>query len=118
MARLLLAQSYCALGRVQPGAKMVAELKVRSGRHVAVFGPQLRIAESWLAAAEGNVSAAIELALDASRLADSSGQCAVSMLALHDAVRFGDQGAADRLIEIASAVGELPANGSEGQLFV
>jgi DNA-binding CsgD family transcriptional regulator/DNA replicative helicase MCM subunit Mcm2 (Cdc46/Mcm family) len=104
-ARLLLAQSYCALGQVQPGAKMVAELKVRSGRHVAVFGPQLRIAESWLAAAEGNVSAAIELALDAARLADSSDQCAVSMLALHDAVRFGDQSAAERLNKVASSVG-------------
>jgi len=104
-ARLLLAQSYCVLGRVQAGAKMVAELKVRFGRHVAVFGPQLRIAESWLAAAEGNVSAAIELALDAARLADSSGQYAVSMLALHDAVRFGEQSVADRLIEVASDVG-------------
>ena len=69
-ARLLLAQSYCALGRAEPGAKMVAELRTRFGRHVAVFGPQLRIAESWLAAAEGNVSAAIELAFDAARLAD------------------------------------------------
>src|SRR6478735_6659872 len=43
-ARLLLAQSYCALGRVEPGAKMVAELRTRFGRHVALFGPQLRIA--------------------------------------------------------------------------
>ena len=30
-ARLLLAQSYCALGRVEPGAKMVAELRTRFG---------------------------------------------------------------------------------------
>ncbi len=73
-ARLLLAQSYCALGRVEPGAKMVAELRTRFGRHVALFGPQLRIAESWLAAAEGNVSGAIVLALDAARLAKESGQ--------------------------------------------
>ena len=71
-ARLLLAQSYCALGRADAGAKMMAELRTRSGRHVAVFGPQLRIAEAWLAAAEGNVSAAIELALDAARLAAES----------------------------------------------
>ena len=28
-ARLLLAQSYCALGRAEPGAKMVAELRTR-----------------------------------------------------------------------------------------
>jgi DNA-binding CsgD family transcriptional regulator len=104
-ARLLLAQSYCALGRADAGAKMVAELRTRSGRHVAVFGPQLRIAESWLAAAEGNVSAAIELALDAARQAAESRQTAIEMLALHDAVRFGDQTCLDQLVELASRTG-------------
>jgi DNA-binding NarL/FixJ family response regulator len=100
-ARLLLAQAYCALGGVGPGAKMVAELRTRSGRHVAVFGPQMRIAESWLAAAEGNVSSAIDLALDAARLAQESGQRAIEMLALHDAVRFGDDSCLQRLIDVA-----------------
>jgi len=104
-ARLLLAQSYCALGRVEPGAKMVAELRTRFGQHVALFGPQLRIAESWLAAAEGNVSRAIELALDAAGLARESGQQAIEMLALHDAVRFGDQSCLLRLVEVANATG-------------
>lgn len=104
-ARLLLAQSYCALGRADAGAKMVAELRTRSGRHVAVFGPQLRIAESWLAAAEGNVSAAIELALDAARQASASRQTAIEMLALHDAVRFGDQTCLDQLVALASGTG-------------
>jgi hypothetical protein len=104
-ARLLLAQSYCALGRVGPGAKMVAELRTRFGRHVAVFGPQLRIAEAWLAAAEGNVSAAIQLALDAAGRAEASGQQAIEMLALHDAVRFGDESGLGRLIDLATSVG-------------
>jgi len=104
-ARLLLAQSYCVLGRVGPGAKMVAELRSRYGRHVAVFGPQLRIAEAWLAAAEGNVSFAVDLALDAARRAEESGQRAVEMLALHDAVRFGDQSSLQRLVDIATDVG-------------
>jgi DNA-binding CsgD family transcriptional regulator len=104
-ARLLLAQSYCALGRVGPGAKMVAELRTRFGRHVAVFGPQLRIAEAWLAAAEGNVSSAIDLALDAARHAEESGQRAIEMLALHDAARFGDQSSLGRLVDIATGVG-------------
>jgi DNA-binding NarL/FixJ family response regulator len=104
-ARLLLAQSYCALGRVEPGAKMVAELRTRFGRYVAVFGPQLRIAESWLAAAEGNLSSAIDLALDAARLARESGQRAIEMLALHDAVRYGDRSCLSRLVEVANATG-------------
>ena len=104
-ARLLLAQSYCALGRTEAGAKMMAELRTRSGKHVAVFGPQLRIAEAWLAAAEGNVSAAIELALDAARLASESKQTAIEMLALHDAVRFGDQTCLDRLADLPAGTG-------------
>jgi DNA-binding NarL/FixJ family response regulator len=104
-ARLLLAQSYCALGRAEPGAKMVAELRTRFGRHVALFGPQLRIAESWLAAAEGNVSGAIVLALDAARLAKDSGQRAIEMLALHDAVRYGDRSCLSRLVEVSHATG-------------
>lgn len=104
-ARLLLAQSYCALGRADAGAKMVAELRTRSGKHVAVFGPQLRIAEAWLAAAEGNVSAAIDLALDAAGLASESEQTAIEMLALHDAVRFGDQTCLDRLTDLAANTG-------------
>jgi DNA-binding NarL/FixJ family response regulator len=104
-ARLLLAQSYCALGRVEPGAKMVAELQTRFGQHVALFGPQLRIAESWLAAAEGNVSRAVELALDAARVAGESGQQAIEMLSLHDAVRYGDRSCLSRLVEVANATG-------------
>jgi DNA-binding NarL/FixJ family response regulator len=104
-ARLLLAQSYCVLGRVEPGAKMVAEVRTRYGRHVAVFGPQLRIAEAWLAAAEGHVSAAVDSALDAARLAAEAGQRAIEMLALHDAVRFGDETCVQRLVDIAEVVG-------------
>jgi DNA-binding NarL/FixJ family response regulator len=104
-ARLLLAQSYCALGRVEPGAAMVAELRARFGRHLAVFGPQLRIVEAWLAAAQGNVSGAIQLALDAAVRAHESGQRAIEMLALHDAVRFGDQSSLSRLVEVSTSVG-------------
>lgn len=104
-AQLLLAQSYCVLGRVEQGATTMAELKTRFGRHVAVFGPQLKVAEAWLAAAQGNNSAAIELALEAGRLASESGQQAIAVLALHDAVRFGDQTCLDRLVDVATATG-------------
>jgi DNA-binding NarL/FixJ family response regulator len=107
-ARLLLAQSYCVLGRTDPGAKMIAELRTRSGRHVEMFKPQLRIAEAWLAAAQGNVSAAIELALDAADMARRSGQRAIQMLALYDAIRFGDRSSLQQLIDVTETVdGEL-----------
>ncbi len=103
-ARLLLAQSYCALRRVEAGAKMVAELRIRYGRHVAVFGPQLRVTEAWLAAAEGNVSAAIDLALEAAELALRSGQTGIEMTALHDAIRFGDRTSLQRLVDVCGQV--------------
>jgi DNA-binding NarL/FixJ family response regulator len=103
-ARLLLAQSYCVLGQIEPGARMVAELRNRLDRHVAVFGPQLAITRSWLAAAQGNVSAAIALALEAAETAKASGQITIEMLALHDAIRFGDRSSLQRLIAVAEGV--------------
>jgi DNA-binding NarL/FixJ family response regulator len=104
-ARLLLAQSYCALGRIDAGAKMVAELHTRFGRHLALFEPQLRLTEAWLAAAQGNVSAAIEFALDSARIARESGQCAIELCALHDAIRFGDRTCLQRVVDAAAEVG-------------
>lgn len=102
--RLLLAQAYCALGRAEAAATIIAELRTRPGGHDAVWRPQLRIAEAWLAAAQGNVSGAIAAATDAAELADQAGQLAIEMLALHDAARFGDRTALQRLIDVAGKV--------------
>jgi DNA-binding NarL/FixJ family response regulator len=103
-ARLLLAQSYCTLGEVEAGRKIVAELRSRVGRHVAVFEPQLRIAEAWLAAAEGHASGAISAALEAADAAVGSGQHAVELMALHAAARFGDRSALQRLVDVAKRI--------------
>ena len=84
---------------------MVAELRSLFGRHLGVFEPQLRLTEAWLAAARGHVSAAIELALDAGDIAQRSGQRAIELRALHDALRFGDRTALQRIIDIAPDVG-------------
>jgi len=104
-AGLLLAQSYCALGHVESGTKILAELSRRVGGHVAVFEPQLRLAGAWLSAAEGHVSGAISQAIEAADLARDSGQRAVEMLALHDAARFGDLSALQRLVDVAKDIG-------------
>jgi DNA-binding NarL/FixJ family response regulator len=103
-ARLLLAQSYCALGEVEAGRKIVAELRGRVGRHVALFEPQLRIAEAWLAAAGGQVSGAISAALEAADAAASSSQQAVELMALHAAARFGDRSSLQRLVDVAKGI--------------
>ena len=102
--RMLLAQAYCGLGRADTAATIIAELRGRSGAHDAVFRPQLRIVEAWLAAARGNVSAAVHTALEAAELAHNSGQQAVEMMALYDAARFGDQTCLERLIKLTDEV--------------
>ena len=102
--RLLLAQAYCALGRAEAAAAIIAELRSRSGGHDAWLYPQLRIAEAWLTAAQGNVSGAIAAATDAAELAGQAGQLAIEMLALHDAARFGDRTSLQRLIDVAGSV--------------
>jgi len=104
-AGLLLAQSHCALGNVEAGQKTLAELHRRVGRHVAVFEPQLRLAEAWLSAAQGHVSGAISRALEAADLANGTGQRSMEMLALHDAARFGDQSSLQRLVDVADGIG-------------
>jgi DNA-binding CsgD family transcriptional regulator len=104
-ARLLLAQCYCVLGKVDAAHRIVAELRTGLGRHVAVFEPHLRLTEGWLAAAEGTVTLAVEKALDAARLAAESGQHGFELIALHDAVRFGDRDCAPRLVELTGRVG-------------
>jgi hypothetical protein len=102
--RLLLAQAYCALGRAEAAAAIIAELRSRPGGHEGVWRPQLRIAEAWLAAAQGKLSGAVTAAIDAAELANHCDQLATEMLALHDAARFGDRTSLQRLIEVAHAV--------------
>jgi DNA-binding NarL/FixJ family response regulator len=104
-AGMLLAQSHCVLGNVDAGAKTVGELRGKVGRHVAVFEPQFRLVEAWLAAAEGHVSGAISRAVEAADLAKASGQRAVEMFALHDAARFGDLTSLKRLVDVAQNIG-------------
>jgi DNA-binding CsgD family transcriptional regulator len=105
LARLLLAQSYCALGQVEAGARMVAELRTRLGPDLAVLAPQVRLTEAWLAAAQGDVSTAMALAVDAGDIARRSGQRAIELRALHDAIRFGDHTSLQRMVDLAGDVG-------------
>lgn len=114
--RMWLAQAYCGLGRAEAAAATIAELHSRAGAHRAVFRPQLRIIEAWLAAAQQNTSGAIAAATEAADLARQSGQRAIEMLALHHAARFGDRNGLARLVEVAGTVdGRLaPAHGAYG----
>jgi DNA-binding CsgD family transcriptional regulator len=66
--------------------------------------PITDLARAWVAAAEGAVSEAARLAGKAADDAASRGQHAHAVVALHDAVRFGDRTVATRLADLASRV--------------
>ena len=103
-ARLLLAQSYCGLGRYADAAPLVAELREHAERGGTMFQAPVRIAESWLAAAEGHLSGAIATALHAADLAAETGQRAIELMALHAAARFGDRSCLNRLVDVAASI--------------
>jgi DNA-binding CsgD family transcriptional regulator len=103
-ARLLLAQSYCGLGDPEAAAPLVAELREQASRGT-MFAPAVRIAEAWLAAAEGHLSGAITTAVNAADQAATAGQSAIELMALHAAARFGDRESLQRLIDVADVIG-------------
>jgi hypothetical protein len=103
-ARLLLARAYAALGRTGEAERVLVDTAEHAGQFVALHGPQLTIAQSWLAAAEGSDRRAVELARAAADAAHKSGQYAVEAEALHHAARFGDHTVAARLAKLAGRV--------------
>ena len=96
-----LVQAYSALGQTADAERVLAATRQRFGRHIAVFDPPMRVAEAWLAAAQGTPLRAIELAHVAARAAAWTSQFAIEAEALHAAARFGDRGVAPRLAELA-----------------
>ncbi|WP_054812396.1 helix-turn-helix transcriptional regulator [Nocardia arizonensis] len=103
-ARIRLAEAYCALGRTGEAAESLAEAQRRGGRHSAVYDPQLEIARACHAAAEGMVTAAVDIAVTAADAAERSRQHAIEATALHTAARFGERSVARRLAELARRV--------------
>lgn len=104
VARLLLAQSYAALGRTKSAEQALADAREHTGPHLALHDPHVKIAAAWLAAARGGERTAIDLARAAADIAHRAGQCAVEADALHHAARFGDRTAAQRLAVLARTV--------------
>lgn len=96
-----------ALARAgQTEAAQEAMATMQSIRHPAYgfLEPNRMLAEAWVAAARGHISAAIELAQDAAESARDHGQPAREVLALQSALQFGAGPQGDRLAELAGVV--------------
>ncbi len=103
-ARISLVHAYSVVGRADEARQILADAWRRFGAHLAVFEPQMRVAEAWIAATEDGASRAIELAHVAAKCATECHQYAIEAEALHAAARFGDGSVHERLAELAASV--------------
>jgi len=69
-----------------------------------LYAPELALGRAWTLAAARNLPGAISAARDAARIAERSGQLAIALQALHDAVRLGDATAADAVGRVTGAL--------------
>jgi ATP/maltotriose-dependent transcriptional regulator MalT len=109
------AQAEGARGDSEAAAAALHSSEQAYGPQVAVFLPELELAEAWEQAAVGQTTAARMHALRAARIAQQSGTHAVEMSALHTAVRFGDRSCAARLGELATTLNTPLAEAIAGQ---
>jgi DNA-binding CsgD family transcriptional regulator len=104
LCRALTAQAHALVGDAEAARLLLADLGPEPAA-TTVFDPQVRLAEAWLAAAEGRRPDAAARALVGAAVAAEQGQEAVEALLLHDALRFGAGGdVVDRVRRISRRV--------------
>lgn len=95
LAWMLLASALGQLGAPLDAGKALARAESRHGLKSMLFAPELAVARAWTTWARGDAHGAIAAARDAVRSAERSGQYAVAVRVLLDAVRLGDKRAAE-----------------------
>jgi DNA-binding CsgD family transcriptional regulator len=101
---LSLTHALAMAGEADAARAALAELDADSHPSFTFLAPEVVLARAWVAAAEGVVSAAVDLAHQAARVAVDQGQPAHEVVALHTAACFGDRGVAPRLVELATGM--------------
>src|SRR5439155_3859792 len=92
-------------GDVSAAGTALAEADDLSGPMKPLFDCDLILARAWMAAAGGETSRAVKLALEAGDVARERGQLNFAISAFHDALRLGGvHRATGRLAEVVSAV--------------
>jgi AAA domain-containing protein len=95
LAWMLLAQALGQQGATVEAGKALSRAESRHGLKSMLFAPELALARAWTMSARGDTHGAIAAARDGARAAERGGQAAVVLRALFDAVRLGDNRAAD-----------------------
>ncbi|TPG32794.1 LuxR family transcriptional regulator [Mycobacterium hodleri] len=90
LALIGLAQALGQQGRSAEAAAALDRAVASHGMRSALYAPDLAIARAWTLAAARDIRGAVASARDAIHAAEQSGQAAVALRAVHDAVRLGD----------------------------
>jgi ATP/maltotriose-dependent transcriptional regulator MalT len=104
LALMYLAQALGQQGDAAGSAEMLARAESRHSLRSELYAPELALGRAWTLAAGRNMTGAISAARDAARIAERSGQLAVALQALHEAVRLGDTTAADAIARVAAGL--------------
>ncbi|GAB5895641.1 LuxR C-terminal-related transcriptional regulator [Mycolicibacterium mageritense] len=100
LALMYLAQTLGQQGDSSAAAQALQRAEAAHGMHSALYAPELELARSWTLAAARDVRGAMAAAREAAAVAESSGQLAIALRALHDGVRLGDTRLADQVQRI------------------
>jgi ATP/maltotriose-dependent transcriptional regulator MalT len=100
LAWMLLARALGQQGETAEAGRTLARAEARHGLKSMLFAPELALARAWTCAARRDGHGAIDAAREAARAAERGGQSAVTLRALHDAVRLGDVRAADGIARL------------------
>ena len=104
LALMYLAQALGQQGDAAGSAEILARAESRHSLRSELYAPELALGRAWTLAAARNINGAISAARDAARIAERSGQLAVALEALHQAVRLGDVTAADAIARVAGTL--------------
>lgn len=102
LALMYLAQTLGQQGDSVAAGQALERAEAAHGMHSELYAPELALARSWTLAAARDVRGAMAAAREAATAAESSGQFAIALRALHDGVRLGDTRLADQVQRIGS----------------
>jgi DNA-binding NarL/FixJ family response regulator/GTPase SAR1 family protein len=104
LALIYLTQALGQQGESAAAAEMLARAESRHGMSSEFYAPELALARAWSLGAARDMEGALAAARDAADIAERSGQLAVALHALHQAVRLGDAHAADAIARVSNTV--------------
>ena len=102
--RLGITQALAWAGDATAARHALIDLEANLHPGMLFLATEVTLARAWVAAAEGSLTEAVQLARTAAADARDAGQPAYEVLAWQTAAQFGDGSGADRLLQLTSIV--------------